>query len=103
MDNFRVIYRILKALEKAMDFDEFDMDSISPKALGISENRWLKIMVMLTKEGYIEGLSIRRGLGDEYLISGTHPEITLRGLEYLNENSLMRKAAAFAKGVAEAL
>ena len=103
MDNFRTIYRILKALEKAMDFDEFDMDSISPESLGISENRWLKIMVMLTKEGYIEGLSIRRGLGVEYLISGTHPEITLRGLEYLNENSLMRKAAAFAKGVAEAL
>lgn len=33
MDNFRTIYRILKALEKAMDFDEFDMDSISPKRL----------------------------------------------------------------------
>lgn len=103
MDNFRVIYRILKALEKAMDFDEFDMDLISYGTLGISENRWLKIMAMLKNEGYIEGLSIKRGLGDEYLVSGSRPEITLRGLEYLNENSLMRKAAAFAKGVAEAL
>ena len=29
------------------------------------------------------------------------PHITLQGLEYLQENSLMKKAAAFAKGVKE--
>lgn len=29
MDNFTVIYKILKALEKAMDYDEFDIAMIS--------------------------------------------------------------------------
>lgn len=29
------------------------------------------------------------------------PHITLQGLEYLQENSLMKKAAAFVKGVKE--
>ena len=29
----------------------------------------------------------------------TRPEITLKGLEYLEENSLMRRAADMAKGI----
>lgn len=100
-DNFKIIYRILKALEKAMDYDEFDMACISADALKISEPRWIKLMLMLYKEGYIEGMSFKRGLGDNYLVSGSRPEITLKGLEYLNDNSLMKKAAELAKGVAE--
>ena len=31
----------------------------------------------------------------------TRPELTLKGLEYLEENSLMRKAADLAKGKVE--
>ena len=29
MDNFTIIYKILKALEQAMDYDEFDVNKIS--------------------------------------------------------------------------
>ena len=39
MDNFKVIYRILRYLEKAMDYDEADIDFISASTLGISERR----------------------------------------------------------------
>lgn len=40
MNNFNIIYKILKYLETAMDYDEVDMDFISPERLGISQNRW---------------------------------------------------------------
>ena len=40
MDNFRIIYKILKELETAMDYDEFDMNRISAEALTISQQRW---------------------------------------------------------------
>ena len=33
MDNFRIIYRILRYLEKAMDYDERDLGQISAKTL----------------------------------------------------------------------
>ena len=33
----------------------------------------------------------------------TRPEITLKGLEYLEENSLMKKAANLAKGIKETI
>lgn len=42
MDNFKGIYRILKAFEKSMDNDEFNTDLIAPENLGISNARWKK-------------------------------------------------------------
>ncbi len=47
MDNFKVIYRILRYLEKAMDYDEPDMDCISADALGLTKSRWAAIMEIL--------------------------------------------------------
>jgi len=35
MDNFKIIYKILKAMEVAMDLEEFDTKSISKEAFGV--------------------------------------------------------------------
>ena len=40
MDNFTIIYKILKALEQAMDYDEFDVNKISHTRLNITYQRW---------------------------------------------------------------
>lgn len=101
MDNFKAIYRILRYLEKAMDYDEADLDFISHERLGITEQRWTAIMEMLVKDGYVDGIGIKRSVDGEIAISVSSPRITLKGLEYLKENSLMQKAANLAKGVAE--
>ena len=101
MDNFRVIYRILRYLEKALDYDEPNMDCISAKALKLSDQRWVALMEMLSKEGYIDGFSVQSTVDGSILVSSSTPRITLKGLEYLQENSLMKKAAELAKGVAD--
>lgn len=103
MDNFKVIYRILRYLEKAMDYDEADTSFISAGALKISEQRWVAIMEMLVTEGYIAGMTVSRSRDGEVAISESNPRITLRGLEYLSDNSLMQKAAKIAKGIAEVI
>ncbi len=103
MDNFKIIYRILRFLEKAMDLEEVDTDRISAEALGISEQRWIAIMEMLIKERYIDGISLKRSSDGYTEVSLSAPRITLRGLEYLQENSLMRKAANLAKGVVDVI
>lgn len=103
MDNFRVIYRILRYLEKAMDYDEPDLEQISAKALSITEQRWTAIMAMLTTQGYIDGMTVKRSLDEEITVCISRPSITLKGLEYLQENSLMKKAAEIAKGIAEVI
>lgn len=103
MDNFKVIYRILRYLEKAMDFDEPDMSRISAETLNLTDQRWLAIMEMLSEEGYVDGISITRSLDGIPTVSTSRVRITLKGLEYLQENSLMQKAANLAKGIADVI
>ncbi len=101
MDNFNIIYKILKELERAMDYDEFDLDRVSAERLKISQNRLMRIWAMLSKEGYVEGIGVKYGAQNDVIVSVSNPRITLKGLEYLNENSLMKKAANIAKGIKE--
>ena len=104
MEDFRTIYRILKTLQKAMDLEEIDATLISAESLGISEPRWCRLMALLLEEGYISGGEAWASATQGYpRVSLTRPEITLRGLEYLQENSMMRKAADLAKGIVDAV
>ena len=91
MNNFKYIYRILKYLEAALDLSTPDMTPIKAEALGLSEERWKSLLLMLYKEGYIEGLKYKRFIGEESVMQADKIKITLKGLEYLEENSVMRK------------
>ena len=99
MDNFKIIYKILKILEQAMDYDNFDIEKISAEALKISENRWSVLMEILADEGYIKGILVSYNIVGERTVSVSNIRITLKGLEYLSENTFMKKAANIAKGI----
>ncbi len=106
MDNFNLIYKILSYLEKGLDFFEFDYSQFTAKAFKVSDERFEKLLIMLQSEGYIEGLYIRSFLSDngyDRIKGDICPKITLKGLEYLHENSLMKKAAGLAKGVIDVI
>ena len=53
MDNFKVIYQILKYLEAALDAPMYDGEAISPEKLRISRERWEQILYMMQDAGYI--------------------------------------------------
>ena len=100
LDNFTIIYKILAALEKAMDCPEFDVELISAQSLKVSEERWTRYMEMLADCGYIKGVTFVNS------IAGTRIDfddirITLKGLEYLSENSFMKRAYRAVKGINE--
>ena len=100
MEQFKQIYRILSILHKAMDLEEWDSKLLSPEALGVSLPMWSRIMTMLLKEGYIAGGESWESFDVSYpKVKLTRPEITLKGLEYLEENSLMKKAGEMLKEV----
>lgn len=103
MDNFKIIYRILRILEQSLDLDEFNRSLISADTLEISENRWKAIMEMLLDEGYIKGAVVLRSIGGSGIKIGPDISITLKGLEYLNDNSFMKKAANIAKGIKDTI
>lgn len=105
MNDFTVIYRILKIFQAAMDLDEFDPNAISASRLKISENRLDKLLMMLAKNGYIEGVTFKQYWNSSVPEVCIEPSasITLKGLEYLEENSMMKKAANLAKGIKDTI
>lgn len=101
----KLIYKILKNLRDSMSADEFDEQRIAPERLGTDKNTRDAILVQLLYAGYIEGLQETQYIGDTKptLTDLQYTKITLAGLEYLEENSLMQKAARLAKGIAEVI
>lgn len=98
MDNFKIIYKILKVFEKNLDVDEPDWEALTPEKLGISEALWRNLIQMLIKAGYIDGFKATPTSTGTY-ITPIDPQITLQGLQYLEENSMMQKAYRLAKGI----
>ena len=101
MDNFKIIYKILSVLEKSMDLENVDIERISSNNLGISQHRWNKYMEMLLDAGYIKGVTIQKYVTGETNVDAEDIRITLKGLEYLSENSIMQKMYKAAKGITD--
>lgn len=101
LDNFKAVYKILSTLEKAMDLPEFDISLIGADKLGVSEERWARYIEMMADVGYIKGVSISKDITGSLNVDADNMRITLKGLEYLQENSIMQKIYRTAKGIKE--
>lgn len=100
-DHFKCIYRILSTIENDMDSKSFDIERISPNILNISEERWVKYINMLIDAGYIKVIEARYDIYEELDVNINGLEITLKGLEYLSENTIMQRFYKMAKGISE--
>ena len=99
MDNFKAIYTILKSLEAAMDLPEFDIAQINNEALGVSYERWARYLEMMADIGLIKGARVFKNVSGQTRVEDNNIRITLKGLEYLTENSIMQKLYRAAKGI----
>ena len=101
MDNFKAVYKILTALESCMDLEEANTDMFSAERIGVLQERWNKYIEMMMDVGYIKGVKITEYISGEKDVNCERIQITLKGLEYLQENSIMRKIYNGAKGIKE--
>ena len=98
MEFEKTIYNILKGFEKQLDNETFDTDLFDYKIYHVSELRFIRYLQMLIEAGFITGIKIIE-MGDKHFeIRPYSPAITLRGLEYLAENSMMKKVTNILKG-----
>ena len=100
-DNFKIIYKILSQLERDMDKTSADVDAISYEILCITENRWLNLIEMLYRDGYIVGVTINKEINGNKNYNCDNMAITIKGLEFLKNNSLMKKAYKTVKGITD--
>lgn len=104
MNNFKIIYKVLKILEESLDYEELDMDRLSAEALEITQERRLGLFGLMQREGLVEGVHIKHYANSRRPTTLVNPyqlRITLKGIEFLKENSMMQKCANIAKGIAE--
>ncbi len=103
MDNFKAVYLILSSLEKDMDCSSSDLARIRPEELGVTHERWARYLEMMLDVGYIKGVEIRKQIRGETMVNAQNIRITLKGLEYLQENSIMKKIYRSIKGLADVI
>lgn len=97
-DNFKTIYKILSFLEKSLDVEEIDDSTFNARHFDISETRFCKYLQMLSQADYITGIEFSENL-DKIDYEIENPLITIKGLEYLSENSIMQRMYKAAKGI----
>lgn len=90
-----VMYKILTYLYKCMKSGaKPDREKFSAQALGINEAYWSCIMAELARRGLIAGVKATRSeIGDGVYVA--NPRVTMEGVEFLMENSMMAKAKQF--------
>lgn len=66
MDNFKIIYKILKELEKNMGNENFSIETISAERMKISFEKWEQLLILMQDEGYIKGLVLAKEIGKMY-------------------------------------
>ncbi len=103
MDNIKIIYQILQALEEAMDYETFDVRRISEERFGISRPRLLSILKMMKDRGLIEGIYFEEDASGNLYPSISRIRITLSGIEYMEENTAMKRMAKTLKGIKDAI
>lgn len=101
--DFKVIYKILKTLQKWRGREDFTNELISAKAVGLSYESWEQLIIELQKNGYIDGVIYTQSLTDKFphIVEPITPRITLKGIEFLEENNLMKKAESALKMIGE--
>ena len=89
---FEAIYTILNRLEKGLDYENKDFNTeeqIGDEALGIKGTRWRRYIEMLEEAGYISGVTMKNFTNGSSSIDVSSARITLQGLQYLAENTMM--------------
>lgn len=90
------MYKILKILQRLGGSAEFTTEMISASALGLSFHEWEQLLISMQDDGLITGLVVKQTLSDAFphIVEPIRPRLTIKGREYLEENSAMKKAKA---------
>ena len=69
-----------------------NVDILQPSTFKISKVQFIQTLKMLSNDGYIKGIKFHPTKMGNILIGLENIEVTSDGLQYLAENSMMKKA-----------
>ena len=95
MDDFKVMARILAAVKECEHAREMNPTMFDTKLLKADEATRDSLIVKLQRDGYVEGFCIIDDIdGHPYpvvLIEKSVPNITIKGLTFIEENKPLKK------------
>lgn len=101
-DYFVIVFRILTYLYQCfMAGEDADVDMFGPDAMRINSGYWCNAMESMSNEGYVTGVVMAPRLGSVQGMKLVNLKITQKGIDYLQENSKMKKVADFLKSAKE--
>lgn len=90
MSTLETAYKILYSLEHKRKADYMGK-IVGPEALKVDKAEWLDVIQMLLDDGYIRGITIAENIVGGFDVDVEHAKITLKGAEYLQNNSVFAK------------
>ncbi|MCF0260870.1 MAG: hypothetical protein HUJ54_13505, partial [Erysipelotrichaceae bacterium] len=100
-DYFRIEYLILSSLyESIRKGEQPDIGALNYKSLGIPAAYWQFILESLSNSSYVSGVSVL-STKQGRMIDISEIRITRDGIAYLQDNTKMKKEAAFLKEAKE--
>ncbi len=98
MNTLQIAYKILYSLEHKEKADYMGT-VIGPKKLGVENYKWAEVLCSLSDEGYIAGAKFGKDILGNAIVDIKNIRITLKGAEYLHENSAMKRIGEIASNV----
>lgn len=95
-DMFVVMYKIIAYLYDCMKKgDKPDIKEYGFAAMGVTEPYWNKVMKQLVDHELIDGVSVIATGSGNLIVTPVNPAVTMEGVQFAQENSMMAKAAKF--------
>ena len=95
-DMYVVMYKIIAYIYDCMKRGVEPVDAEwGCQALAIPESYWAHIVEELVEHRFITGVKIDRFLGGQVMVSTIAPRVTMEGVAFAQENTMMAKAKKF--------
>lgn len=95
-DMYVVMYKVIAYLYDCMKKGvEPDDEKWSHQALGIPESYWVTIVEELVEHRFICGVKVLAFMDGEKSVEPIDPRVTMEGVAFAQENTMMAKAKAF--------
>ena len=95
-DMYVVMYKIIAYLYDCMKKGKEPQETVwNAQALGIPQSYWQQIIAELVGAHYISGVNIFYSDSDLSVIVAEHPYVTMEGVAFAQENSMMGRAKSF--------
>lgn len=99
-DYFKIVYVILTELYGCKkQASKVDLQAISPQRFQVPEGYILDILLDLLEEGYVKGFKVIGTKTGRCILSLEDIAITMKGIEYLQDNSKMKQVYNVLKGI----